>query len=115
MNKKESRLMERRFVCKKCWNVFDLSIPEGSSDVEILCPECSSADVMDAPPWAPLGSGRNIFMGDEWAYECQQCKFQFRMPIPKNPEEDKSRTCPTCNSNHLHLITGSKTLPLYCG
>ena len=108
--------MERRFLCKKCWNVFDLAIPDSSrSNVEIHCPACRNADVMEAPPWAPLGSGRNIFESNEWAYECQQCKYKFRMPIPKSPIEDKSRKCPTCKSGHLHLITGEGTLPLYCG
>ena len=108
--------MERRLLCKKCWNIFDLSITDSPSlKAEIHCPECCSADVMDAPPWAPLGSGRNIFENETWDYECQQCKFQFRMPIPKSPAEDKSRKCPTCKSGHLHLLTGAKNLPLYCG
>ena len=100
--------MEKRFLCKKCWNIFDLMITDNSPDNEINCPACSNTDIMEAPPWAPLGSGRNIFEGNEWAYECQQCKYKFRMPIPKSPTEDKSRKCPACNSGHLHLITGSK-------
>jgi DNA-directed RNA polymerase subunit RPC12/RpoP len=108
--------MNRRLICKKCWNVFDFSVPEGAaSDVEVRCPSCHNADVMDAPPWAPLDSGRNIFMENEWSYECQDCKYQFRMPIPKSPTEDKSRRCPVCKSGHLHLVTGAKSLPLYCG
>lgn len=107
--------MEHRLVCKKCWHVFDLSVPEGAKPVAAHCPACDSREIMVAPPWAPLGSGRNIFTEDEWSYECQDCKFKFRMPIPKSPEEDKKRICPQCNSGHLHLITGSQTLPLYCG
>lgn len=107
--------MERRYLCKKCWNVFDYSIPEGpSSGEQIHCPVCCSVDVMEAPPWAPLDSGKNIFDSNEWQYECQDCKVRFKMPIPKSPSEDKSRRCPYCNSGHLHLITGSKALPLYC-
>ena len=107
--------MEHRLLCKKCWDIFDLSLPGASLILDIKCPSCGSSDIMEAPPWAPLGSGKNIFTGDEWSYECQQCKYQFRMPIPKNPEEDKSRKCPACDSGHLHLITGSESLPLYCG
>lgn len=107
--------MDHRLLCKKCFNVFDHLISESSPSTGIHCTICNSGDVVDAPPWAPLGSGSNIFGGNEWAYECQQCKFKFRMAIPKNPTEDKSRKCPACNSGHLHLVTGSKALPLYCG
>jgi DNA-directed RNA polymerase subunit RPC12/RpoP len=107
--------MERRLLCTKCSAIFDISIPDDIKDIKITCPDCGTDKVTDAPPWAPLGSGANIVIGDEWAYECQECKYQFRMAIPKSPEEDKSRKCPKCNSGHLHLITGSKTLPLYCG
>jgi DNA-directed RNA polymerase subunit RPC12/RpoP len=108
--------MEKRFLCKHCWHVFDRAIPDGnSSSEEMHCPACSSVDVTAAPPWAPLGSGRNIFENQTWDYECQQCKFKFSMPIPKSPAEDKSRKCPACNSGHLHLLTGAKNLPLYCG
>jgi DNA-directed RNA polymerase subunit RPC12/RpoP len=96
--------------------VFDAAaINADSPGKEIACPGCHSTNIMEAPAWVPLDSGRNIFAGNEWSYECQACKYQFRMPIPKSPEEDKSRKCPKCNSGHLHLITGSKSLPLYCG
>jgi Zn finger protein HypA/HybF involved in hydrogenase expression len=107
--------MEHRFLCKKCWHVFDATIPDSSTNVEIHCPACHHTDVMEAPPWVPLDSGKNIFSGNEWSYECQDCKYRFRMPIPKSPLEDKSRKCPSCKSGHLHLVTGAKTLPLYCG
>jgi DNA-directed RNA polymerase subunit RPC12/RpoP len=108
--------MERRLLCKQCWFVFDMAISDSySSDAEIHCPACCSTNVMEAPSWAPLGSGLNIFEGNEWSYECQQCKGKFKMPIPKSPSEDKNRRCPVCNSGHLHLLTGAKALPLYCG
>jgi DNA-directed RNA polymerase subunit RPC12/RpoP len=107
--------MNQRFLCKKCFNVFDLLISDDFPGTEIHCPACNDTNVMEAPPWAPLNSGNNIFYGSEWSYECQQCKYQFRMPIPKSPTEGKSRKCPQCSSGHLHLITGSKSLPLYCG
>jgi Zn finger protein HypA/HybF involved in hydrogenase expression len=107
--------MERRFLCKKCWNIFDQPVPDSSSEnLEVHCPSCCSADVMEAPPWAPLDSGKNIFDSNEWQYECQQCKYKFKMPIPQSPSEDKNRKCPVCHSEHLHLLTGAKALPLYC-
>lgn len=107
--------MDRRFMCKKCWHLFDVSISDDSSEAKIHCPECCSTQVMEAPPWAPLGAGKNIFDLDTWDYECQNCKYRFRMPIPKSPSENKSRQCPKCKSGHLHLIVGEKGLPLYCG
>ncbi len=108
--------MERRFVCGKCSHVFDVVFPENACTiVEVRCPSCDSQEVSEAPPWAPLGSGANIFVGNEWAYECQECKFQFRLSIPKSPDENKLRRCPKCQSHNLFVITGSKTLPLYCG
>jgi Zn finger protein HypA/HybF involved in hydrogenase expression len=108
-------MQEHRLLCKKCCLVFDVSLAGSPADVKIYCPSCNSTDIEDTPPWAPIGSGPNIFSGDEWAYECQDCQYQFRMPIPKNPGEAKNRKCPKCKSNHLNLITGSKALPLYCG
>jgi DNA-directed RNA polymerase subunit RPC12/RpoP len=108
--------MENRFLCKDCCNVFDLALHGSSSlSAEIRCPACHSNNVTEAPAWAPLGSGKNIFESDTWEYECQQCKHTFKMPIPKSPTEDKSRRCPICNGEHLHLLTGAKALPLYCG
>jgi Zn finger protein HypA/HybF involved in hydrogenase expression len=108
--------MERRFVCGKCSNVFDKEIPNDSClIIEIRCPSCNSQQVSETPPWAPLGSGFNIFSGDEWAYKCKECSFQFRLSIPNSPDENKKRLCPKCHSNDLQVITGSKYLPLYCG
>ena len=108
--------MKRRFLCKQCRYVFDVEIPEDAErGTEVRCQKCNSSDVMEAPTWAPLGSGLNIFEGDSWEYQCQQCKKNFKLPIPKSPEEDKSRACPFCNSNHLHLLTIDGAKPLYCG
>ena len=108
--------MERRLYCGECAHVFDITIPDGSCTImEARCPSCKSQQVTVAPPWAPLGSGANIFTGDEWAYECKECKFQFRLSIPKSPDENKLRKCPKCRSGDLRVITGSKALPLYCG
>jgi DNA-directed RNA polymerase subunit RPC12/RpoP len=105
-----------RFLCKRCRHVFDVEIPDGSfKGEEIHCPVCESLHVMEAPAWAPLGSGFNIFEDDTWEYQCQECKKTFKLPIPKSPAEEKSRRCIACNSSHLHLLTGTGALPLYCG
>jgi len=108
--------MTRRFLCKLCRHVFDMDIISDSSiPVEVRCPGCGSTDIMEAPTWAPLDSGQNIFENDFWEYQCQQCKKNFKLPIPNSPAEDKSRRCLFCNSEHLHLLTGSGYVPLYCG
>jgi predicted Zn finger-like uncharacterized protein len=108
--------MERRFLCRHCWLVYDAPVDDiGGAGGEVRCPGCRSTDIMEAPAWASLGSGLNIFDSNEWKYECQQCRHRFTMPIPGSPAEDKSRQCPVCHSGHLHLLTGAKALPLYCG
>jgi Zn finger protein HypA/HybF involved in hydrogenase expression len=108
--------VERRFFCNECAHVYDLDIPENTCTVmEMRCPACNSQQISEAPPWAPLGSGHNIFTGNEWAYECRDCNFKFRLSIPKSPDENKLRRCPRCQGNNLLTITGSKALPLYCG
>jgi hypothetical protein len=108
--------MIHRLLCNKCFHVYDITIPENACSVmEMRCPACDSQQVSEAPPWAPLGSGANIFTGDEWAYECGECKFQFRLSIPKSPDENNLRKCPKCQSHELKSITCSNALPLYCG
>ena len=108
--------MERRFLCKKCRNVFDIAISESASPgAGIHCPLCCGTDVTEAPAWAPLGSGFNIFENDTWEYQCQECKNTFKLPVPKSPEEGKTRICLFCSSNHLHLMTDTGAIPLYCG
>ena len=49
------------------------------------CPVCGADDIVEAPAWAPLGAGWNIFEGNEWEYECQECRHTFKMPIPGSP------------------------------
>lgn len=108
--------MKRRFLCKQCRHIFDAEITvDSSTSSDVPCPSCGGSDIMEAPTWAPLGSGWNIFENDTWEYQCQQCKNTFKLPIPKSPAEDRSRRCLFCNSEHLHLLTGAKSLPLYCG
>jgi len=108
--------MVDRVLCLKCRLVFDIDPAVSCSiDRKIHCTSCNSTDIAEAPPWAPLGSGANIFEGNTWEYECQQCCHKFEMPIPKSPSEANSRRCPLCNGEHLHLLTQIGALPLYCG
>jgi predicted nucleic acid-binding Zn ribbon protein len=104
-----------RAFCQQCRLVFDVDAAMCSIDRKVHCPACNSTHVAEAPPWAPLGSGANVFDTNVWEYECQQCSHKFTMPIPRSPSEDKSRRCPVCNGEHLHLLTRTGALPLYCG
>ena len=107
---------EKRFLCRVCRHVFDIRVLENGLTVQaIICPACGAKDITEAPAWAPLGSGWNIFEGNEWEYECQECRHTFKMPIPRSPAEEKARRCPACESGHLHRFTGGKALPLHCG
>jgi len=112
-------MKEIKFLCKTCRNVFISSVPSGfpfdKGGVCLLCPKCRSGNLEEAPAWAPLGSGQNIFEGSEWEYECQQCRRKFKMPVPRSPTEAKSRICITCGSKHLNLLTDVGAQPLYCG
>ena len=106
---------EHTLLCKQCRNLFKLPLSQLPQNKEEYCPACGSSQVEEAPAWAPLGSGLNIFDESTWEYECQQCKKKFKMPIPKSPTEDKSRQCPDCGSGHLHRLTSVGGEPLYCG
>jgi Zn finger protein HypA/HybF involved in hydrogenase expression len=114
-----AKLHEIKFLCKTCRNVFVSSVQSGSpfnkAIVCLICPQCKSGNVEEAPAWAPLGSGHNIFDSSEWEYECQQCRRKFKMPIPKSPTEAKGRICIACGSHHLQLLTDVGAQPLYCG
>jgi len=101
---------DRKFLCKQCRHVFITAQPLE----KLSCPKCLSVNVEEAPAWAPLDSGSNIYDNSEWEYECQNCKNRFKMPIPKSPSEEKARSCPKCGSNHLHLLTELGGQPLYC-
>ncbi len=105
---------ERTLLCKQCRNVFRSQPDNDLLQQETRCPRCGSSNLEEAPAWAPLGSGMNIFDSSEWEYECQQCQKKFKMPIPKSPAEEKERRCPTCNSEHIHCLTAGGE-PLYCG
>jgi rRNA maturation endonuclease Nob1 len=107
---------DNKLLCRQCRNIFKIPVQPGPAlEPDMHCPKCGSRDVVEAPVWAPLGSGSNIFDSSEWEYECQLCRDKFKMPIPKSPSEEKGRSCPSCGSRHLHLLTDIGAQPLYCG
>jgi rRNA maturation endonuclease Nob1 len=107
---------ESKFLCRQCRYVFKLPVQIGSSlNQGMSCPKCGSQEVTEAPVWAPLGSGSNIFDSSEWEYECHECHTRFKMPIPKSPSEEKERICPSCGARHIHRLTAIGGEPLYCG
>jgi rRNA maturation endonuclease Nob1 len=109
-------MKECTLLCRQCRNVFKAPVAAGLIvKLEMKCPKCGSLDIGEAPAWAPLGSGLNIFESSEWEYECQQCRNKFKMPVPKSPSEQKERRCAICGSGHLHLLTIAGAEPLYCG
>jgi rRNA maturation endonuclease Nob1 len=112
-------MVEYMLLCRQCRHVFKSPVKPGPSSSGkmycLLCPKCGRPDIVEAPVWAPLGSGMNIFDGTTWEYECQQCHNKFKMPVPKSPSEAKARKCSACGSDHLHLLTELGAQPLYCG
>lgn len=107
---------ESTLLCRQCRNVFRLSPQNRVSMIrETHCPQCGSTRLEEAPAWAPLGSGSNIFDSSEWEYECQQCRNKFKMPIPKSPSEERERKCSACGAGHIHRLTVTGGEPLYCG
>jgi rRNA maturation endonuclease Nob1 len=101
---------QRLLLCKQCRYTFRLSSNQG-----LQCPRCGGLQVEDAPAWAPLGSGPNIFDNSEWEYECQECHQKFKMPIPQSPAEEKARSCRLCGASHIHHLNIAGGEPLYCG
>jgi putative FmdB family regulatory protein len=107
---------EYTLLCKQCRNVFYASVADCCSiDQRTACPACGCVELFEAPVWAPLGSGFNIFDSSEWEYECRKCHNKFKMPIPKSPVEDKQRRCPACGSGQIERLTSFDGLPLWCG
>jgi rRNA maturation endonuclease Nob1 len=107
---------EYTFLCRQCRNIFKLTVRPGSSvNCEVRCPKCGNTSIEEAPIWAPLGSGLNIFESADWEYECQECQKTFKMHIPKSPTEEKQRKCPSCGAGHIHRLSAAGGEPLYCG
>ena len=108
---------EHTFLCRNCRNIFKLPLSHDihSKKQNILCPKCGNPEIEEAPCWAPLGSGTNIFESSDWEYECQECRHKFTMPIPQSPTQEKERKCPSCGAGHIHRLTVIGGQPLYCG
>ncbi len=107
---------ELKYLCKECRNIFVVSSQNSLENrIPEHCPQCDSDQVMEAPIWAPLGAGFNIFENSTWKYECQQCQHTFELPIPRSPSEEQGRKCLLCGCGHLHLLTKLGAQPLYCG
>jgi rRNA maturation endonuclease Nob1 len=110
------QMVEKRYLCKNCRHVFTLNSSVNQlTGLKSQCPACGGKTIEEAPCWAPLGSGSNIFEENTWLYECQECQKSFKMPIPVSPAEEKARVCPTCQSKHIRCLTTSGGAPLYCG
>jgi rRNA maturation endonuclease Nob1 len=113
---KVNEMAEITLLCKKCRNVFYHTVGDSCPiNKRTACPACGSFELYEAPVWAPIGSGLNIFEGSDWEYECHECHHKFEMPIPKSPTENKQRKCPVCGSGQIERVTIFDGLPLWCG
>jgi len=106
--------MEDTYLCHQCKNIFRLPPTCNIAPVEevIKCPICGNTDVEGLPSWAPAGLAE---FSSTWEYECQQCKNIFELPVPSSPSQEKEIKCPVCKSGHIHRLTSTGSLPMYCG
>ena len=44
-----------------------------------------------------------------WKYKCLECGCEFQMPVPKGPTDERSRTCPVCQSHGIERVNIEKT------
>jgi DNA-directed RNA polymerase subunit RPC12/RpoP len=106
---------EKTYLCQQCGNIFRFpvdSVPKLEKGLK--CPRCGNAQIKEIPSWVPIGS--DLHEGPtEWEYECQQCQDIFKLPIPSSPSQEKEIKCPACGGGHIHRITASGLVPLYCG
>lgn len=104
---------EYEYLCHQCRNVFRLAVSDDPLK-EAKCSKCGSADVRRLPSWAPIGF--NWHEGSPvWEYECQQCQHVFKLPVPSSPSQEKEIACPACGGRHIHRLTASRGVPIYCG
>jgi predicted Zn-ribbon and HTH transcriptional regulator len=51
-----------------------------------------------------------------WELTCRQCKFNFEVPVPRGPREEKELKCPKCESKYIERIeTLSEGVAPPCG
>ena len=106
---------EYTYLCHHCQNIFKVVVTGESAPAEEgKCPACGSSHIEEMPSWAPIGF--NLPEGlPVWECECQDCRKVFTLPVPGSPAQEKEITCPTCGSGHIHRLTASGGVPMYCG
>ena len=107
-------MMDDTYLCHQCKNIFKLPLTCSITLVEkeIKCPRCGNKHVEELPSWAPIGFTEYSPM---WEYECQHCKNVFKLPVPSSPAQEKEIKCPTCKGRHIHRLTSTGGVPMYCG
>jgi DNA-directed RNA polymerase subunit RPC12/RpoP len=108
-------MLEHIYLCRQCKNVFRLPADSAHTlEKELQCPQCGDSQIKKLPSWVPAGS--DLSEGQSlWQYECQQCKKVFKLPVPGSPSQEKVIRCPACGGGHIHRMTTSGVVPLYCG
>jgi DNA-directed RNA polymerase subunit RPC12/RpoP len=106
-------MVEQNVMCHACGNIFRHRV-NGGDGKQITCPACGGTDIRVLPPWVPLGSNLSE-AAREWEYECQNCLYNFKLPVPDSPSQERYVRCPRCESGHIHRLTASGFEPLYCG
>ena len=39
-----------------------------------------------------------------WQYKCQDCGYEFQMPVPRGPTEAGNQTCPECHGRNIERV-----------
>jgi DNA-directed RNA polymerase subunit RPC12/RpoP len=87
------------YVCNRCQALFTL--PESADDAEGKCPECGSRQV-ERLNVSSCSTG--LISPPAWQYKCHECGYEFQMPVPRGPTEERSRTCPKCHSRNIERL-----------